>query len=117
MTSMKKIITRPWGNYKILFSNKMCKIKEIKVNPGHRLSYQYHNKRSETWIIIKGLASITLNDEEQEYCSGETVIIPLKAKHRVANNLETELVFIEVQTGDYFGEDDIIRIKDDYGRK
>ena len=98
------------------YSNKMCKIKEIKVNPGHRLSYQYHNKRSETWIIIEGSALVTIDNKSKEYNAGESVVIPLKAKHRVENKSNSLLVFIEVQTGIYFGEDDIIRINDDYGR-
>tara|TARA_B100000963_G_C22605023_1_gene662079 strand:+ start:278 stop:628 length:351 start_codon:yes stop_codon:yes gene_type:complete len=107
---------RPWGSYEVLFSDTHCKIKKIIVNPGHRLSYQYHNKRSETWVIVEGIASVTLNGIEKDYVVGENVIVPLKAKHRVENKLKSKLVFIEVQTGQYFGEDDIVRIQDDYGR-
>ena len=108
---------RPWGRYFVLQDESNYKIKIIEVEPGQRLSYQYHNKRSETWIIIEGSAFVTIDDQSKEYSAGETVVIPLKAKHRVENKSNSLLVFIEVQTGSYFGEDDIIRINDDYGRK
>ena len=88
-----------------------------RIEPGHRLSYQYHNKRSETWIVIEGIAKVTLDDNSKEYKVGEIVLIPLKAKHRIENKGNSLLVFIEVQTGSYFGEDDIVRIEDDYNRK
>lgn len=108
---------RPWGSYFVIENKKSYKIKRIEVEPGQRLSYQYHNKRSETWIIIEGLAIVTIDENVKEYKKGETIIIPTKAKHRVENKNNSLLVFIEVQTGSYFGEDDIIRINDDYGRK
>ena len=107
---------RPWGRYFVLQDESNFKIKRIEVEPGQRLSYQYHNKRSETWIVIKGTALVTINDNIKDYKEGETVIIPLKAKHRVENKSNSLLIFIEVQTGSYFGEDDIIRLNDDYGR-
>lgn len=108
---------RPWGRYFVLQDEFNYKVKRIEVKPGQRLSYQYHNKRSETWIIIEGSALVTINDKSKAYTAGKTVVIPLKAKHRVENKSNSLLVFIEVQTGEYFGEDDIIRINDDYGRK
>ena len=108
---------RPWGRYFVLQDEDNYKVKRIEVDPGRRLSYQYHNKRSETWIIIKGSAIVTIDENVKEYKIGETIIIPKKAKHRVENKNNSLLVFIEVQTGSYFGEDDIIRINDDYGRK
>ncbi len=107
---------RPWGRYFVLQDESNFKIKRIEVEPGQRLSYQYHNKRSETWIVIKGTALVTINNNIKDYKEGETVIIPLKAKHRVENKSNSLLIFIEVQTGSYFGEDDIIRLNDDYGR-
>ena len=107
---------RPWGRYFVLKDEINHKIKRIEVEPGQRLSYQYHNKRSETWIIIEGSALVTIDENSKEYNAGESVIIPLKAKHRVENKSNSLLVFIEVQTGSYFGEDDIIRLNDDYGR-
>jgi len=107
---------RPWGRYFVLQDEANYKLKRIEVEPGQRLSYQYHNKRSETWIIIEGSALVTIDENSKEYNAGESVIIPLKAKHRVENKSNSLLVFIEVQIGSYFGEDDIIRLNDDYGR-
>ncbi|MDA0754326.1 MAG: phosphomannose isomerase type II C-terminal cupin domain [Candidatus Marinimicrobia bacterium] len=109
--------TRPWGNYYVISHEKNYKLKKIEVNPGQKLSYQYHNKRSETWVIISGTATVTINGKVKDYREGETVIIPLKSKHRVENKESRKLVFIEIQTGTYFGEDDIIRIEDKYGRE
>ena len=116
MALLNNLKDRPWGSYEVLFSDSTCKIKKIIVHPGQRLSYQYHNKRSETWVITQGIASVTLNGTEKDYMVGDNVVIPLKTKHRVENKLNSRLVFIEVQTGQYFGEDDIVRIQDDYGR-
>ena len=92
-------------------------MKRIEVDPGGRLSYQYHNKRSEAWTIVKGIGSITLDGKIQDYKEGETILIPKGAKHRIENKTNEMIVFIEVQTGLYFGEDDIVRIEDDYNRK
>jgi|TARA_R100000084_G_scaffold98042_1_gene52108 mannose-6-phosphate isomerase len=108
---------RPWGCYEILHEEKNCKVKRITVKPGERLSYQYHHKRSEVWTIISGIATITLNDKLSSLWYGESITIPHETKHRVENKEREDLVFIEVQTGTYFGEDDIIRIEDDYNRK
>ena len=110
------IYVRPWGKYEILYEGKNCKVKKITVKPGGRLSYQYHFKRSEVWTIVDGVATLTLNDEISHYVYGETIQIPQGTKHRVENKGLDDLVFIEVQHGSYFGEDDIIRIEDDYGR-
>jgi len=108
---------RPWGRYEILFESEICKVKRIIVKPQQRLSYQYHFKRQEAWTIIKGVATITLNDEVKDYKQGSTALIGCKDKHRVENkDPKNDLIFIEVQTGTYFGEDDIIRIEDDYNR-
>jgi mannose-6-phosphate isomerase len=107
---------RPWGRYFVLHDEPNYKLKRIEVEPNQRLSYQYHSKRSEAWTIVAGTAQITINDELFIKEKGETVLISLGAKHRIANNSNELLVFIEVQTGEYFGEDDIIRIEDDYSR-
>lgn len=86
------------------------------VYPGGRLSYQYHHQRAEVWTIVSGVGRITLEGTINDFAAGETAIIPLRAKHRIENSLTTPLIFIEVQYGAYFGEDDIVRIEDDYQR-
>lgn len=107
---------RPWGEYFVLDNENSHKVKKIVVEPGQRLSYQYHKFRSEVWIITSGEALITIDDIEREYKVGDVVIIPKGAKHRIQNKSQSKLVFIEVQLGTYFGEDDIVRIEDDYQR-
>ena len=107
---------RPWGRYDILDEGPTFKAKRITVNPSGRLSYQRHRRRAEHWIIVEGEATVTLDDEILVSVAGETVVIPVLAKHRVENRGTVPLVFIEVQVGDYFGEDDIERFSDDYGR-
>lgn len=107
---------RPWGRFFIIDEQATYKLKRIEVEPGKRLSYQYHKKRSEAWTIIEGKGSITLNDQIKEYSEGETILIPQGTKHRIENNSNEKVVFIEVQTGSYFGEDDIVRLEDDFGR-
>jgi mannose-6-phosphate isomerase len=108
--------SRPWGRYFVLHDEPNYKVKRIEVDLNQRLSYQYHHKRAEAWTIVQGEATVTLDGIDRIYKVGETVIIPLSAKHRVANLGSELLIFIEVQTGDYFGEDDIVRIEDDYSR-
>jgi len=108
---------RPWGRYEILLDADDCKVKRIWVNPGARPSYQYHHKRSETWTIISGAGIVTLDGQEIEVAPGSTVEVPVGIKHRIKNTgASEELVFIEVQHGTYFGEDDIVRVEDDYKR-
>ena len=107
---------RPWGYYEILHDGPNCKVKRILVNPGNRLSYQYHHKRSEVWTIVDGIATMTLDDNISHHIYGETILIPQGTKHRVENKGQDDLIFIEVQHGSYFGEDDIVRIEDDYNR-
>lgn len=108
---------RPWGQYEVLLDAENTKVKRITVNPGGKLSYQYHHSRCEHWIIVTGEAHITLEDYEILKVAGSSVYIPVEARHRVENKQDTPLVFIEVQTGEYFGEDDIVRIEDIYNRK
>ena len=107
---------RPWGRFFVLHNEPNYKLKRIEVDPGGRLSYQYHHKRSEAWTIVEGTGLITLDDQDKEYTIGETVLIPQGVKHRIENKGKQKVVFIEVQTGTYFGEDDIVRIEDDYNR-
>jgi mannose-6-phosphate isomerase len=108
---------RPWGNYEILLDTEYCKVKRIYVKPEQRLSYQYHHKRKEAWTVVSGVARITIDGVTYDHQAGETVLIPLGAKHRMANPSKSEdMILIEVQTGTYFGEDDIIRVEDDYNR-
>ena len=107
---------RPWGRYYVIEDNDNYKIKRIEVNPKERLSYQYHMKRAESWTIIEGQGVVTIDGLEKKVSAGESIKIDKQAKHRILNSGDTLLVFIEVQTGTYFGEDDIVRIKDDYNR-
>ncbi len=106
---------RPWGEYDVLLDADNCKVKRIKVNPRQRLSYQYHFKRSEIWVIVSGTGVVTLNGEDQTVKPGDIITIDTEQRHRISSGAET-LVFIEVQRGTYFGEDDIVRISDDYNR-
>ena len=107
---------RPWGSYDVLEDADTHKVKRITVNPGARLPYQRHARRSEHWFVVTGVAAVTLDGVVLEVPSGYAVDIPSGTSHRVANPLDRPLVFIEVQSGDYFGEDDIERLEDDYGR-
>ena len=107
---------RPWGYYLVLSDEPDHKVKRIVVYPGQRLSLQRHRKRSEHWYVVSGEALVTRNDESIHLKGGQAVDIPLGAWHRVQNPGSGNLVFIEVQTGEYFGEDDIERVEDDYGR-
>jgi len=108
---------RPWGMFEILLDSDYCKVKRITVRPGGRLSYQYHHKRSEVWTIVSGEAYMLLDNKLSLHTYGDTILIPQGTKHRVENKGQVDLVFIEVQHGSYFGEDDIVRIEDDYNRK
>jgi len=107
---------RPWGDYKVLLNDKDHKVKEITVKTGQRLSLQRHQKREEHWFIHKGDALVTINGVEHKLSVGQYIDIPRQCEHRIKNIGEIDLVFIEIQTGDYFGEDDIERIEDDYQR-
>ena len=106
----------PWGTWEVLVDSQYCKVKRIIVKQNMRLSYQKHNHREETWFIVQGTATVILNDKEITIKPGESIFIPKQAAHRVGNFSSEELVFIEIQRGDYFGEDDIIRLQDDFGR-
>ena len=107
---------RPWGSFEILLDTEYCKVKRIIVKPKQRLSYQCHYKRDECWVIVQGEATVTLDDKIHTFIEGQVVQIEYGTKHRVENKTDKDLIFIETQTGTYFGEDDIVRIEDDYGR-
>jgi mannose-6-phosphate isomerase len=107
---------RPWGSYTVLEERGSYKVKRIEISPGKRLSYQRHEKRSEHWVVVEGEAVVTLEGKEIRLSPGQAVDIPRMAAHRVLNPGNGCLTMIEVQRGDYLGEDDIIRLEDDFGR-
>ena len=107
---------RPWGRFDVLDDAEDCKVKRMSVTPGQRLSYQRHDHRAEHWVVVRGRATVTLDGVDLELGPGDAVDIPRGAAHRVANRGDEELVFVEVQLGEYFGEDDVTRLSDDYGR-
>lgn len=108
---------RPWGRFEVIKDTKNFKSKLITVWPGQKLSYQSHKHRAEHWVVVKGKAEVTLDEKVHSLYPGDHIFIPTQAKHRMANPGTEPMEFIEVQTGTYFGEDDIIRYSDDYGRK
>jgi len=108
---------RPWGKYIVIEDCPNYKLKKITVDPGQRISYQYHKKRSESWTITEGSGEVIIDGEKISVNYGDIIKINTGSKHRVINNSSSILEFIEVQTGSYFGEDDIVRIEDDYNRR
>ena len=112
-----KFDQRPWGSFTVLDEGENYKVKRIEVLPGKRLSYQKHRRRAEHWFVVQGTATVTLNDEKILVETDNTIDIKIGDAHRVENPHESEtLIFIEIQRGDYLGEDDIIRLEDDFGR-
>ncbi len=107
---------RPWGSFTVLDEGSNYKVKRIDVLPGKRLSYQKHAQRAEHWAVVQGAAKVTLDDREIIVSPGESIDIPVGASHRVENPGSETLIFIEVQRGSYLGEDDIVRLEDDFGR-
>jgi mannose-6-phosphate isomerase len=107
---------RPWGSWHVVDEAEGYKVKRIHVSPGCRLSYQTHAHRSEHWVVVAGVATCTIDGAVIVASAGHSVDVPLGAKHRLANDADVELVIIEVQRGTYTGEDDIVRLEDDYGR-
>ena len=106
----------PWGRWIVLDEGEQYKVKRIEVHPGMRLSYQRHAKRQEHWQIVCGEGRVTLDGQEIAVRQGEGIEIPLGVVHRIENTGSSPLIFIEVQLGDYLGEDDIVRLEDDYER-
>jgi mannose-6-phosphate isomerase len=107
---------RPWGAWHVLDEGRGYKVKRIEVRPGARLSYQTHGQRAEHWTVVQGTATCLIGGETIELGPGGSVDIDLGVPHRISNTHDQELVLIEIQRGDYLGEDDIVRLEDDYGR-
>lgn len=114
---MEEVVSRPWGTYQTIYRGDTYQVKRIVVLPHQKLSLQSHNHRSEHWLIVEGNGIVTLNEKTIEVLKDDRIYIPVKAIHRMSNETDKEVVFIEVQNGDYLGEDDIIRYEDIYGRK
>jgi len=109
-------VHRPWGSYQAIDSGSRFQVKRIIVKPRGRLSLQMHHHRAEHWIVVRGTARVTIGDETQTVHENESTYIPIGARHRLENPGKIDLELIEVQTGSYLGEDDIVRIEDDYRR-
>ena len=107
---------RPWGGYQVLHVDGLMKVKRIVVTPKGRLSLQYHHKRSEHWFIVQGRGKMEVGDAVWIVEKGDSMNIAVGLKHRIENVGTEDLIFVEVQTGEAFDEDDIVRISDDYGR-
>lgn len=115
-TESPKHEERPWGSFTVLDEADGFKVKRIEVLPGKRLSYQKHSQRAEHWVVVNGTAKVTLDDRDVIVETGNAIDISVGAAHRVENPGQELLVFIEVQRGPYLGEDDIVRLQDDFGR-
>ena len=107
---------RPWGTWEVLDCGENFCVKKIKVIPGGKLSLQLHHHRDEHWIIVEGQAIVTLGDEKLVKNANDAIFIPLETKHRIQNDSDADVVFIEVQAGDSLDENDIVRLEDVYGR-
>ena len=111
-----KFDRRPWGSFTVLDEGNNFKVKRIEVLPGKRLSYQKHAQRTEHWVVVQRTAKVTLDDREIVVPAGEAIDVGIGVAHRVENPGNELLVLIEVQRGGYLGEDDIVRLQDDFGR-
>jgi mannose-6-phosphate isomerase len=116
LTTSPRFDRRPWGTFTVLDEGPDFKVKRIEVLPGKRLSYQKHSQRSEHWVVVQGTAKVTIDDRDTILVPGQAIDIAIGAAHRVENPGDTSLLFIEVQRGTYLGEDDIVRLQDDFGR-
>ena len=108
---------RPWGSWQVLDTGEGWKAKRIDVLPGQRLSYQTHEFRAEHWVVVSGTATCIIEGETVIARPGEFVVVPVGAAHRITNAHDEDLVIVEIQMGSYTGEDDIVRLQDDYGRE
>jgi mannose-6-phosphate isomerase-like protein (cupin superfamily) len=107
---------RPWGRYEVLAEDADHKVKRIVVFPGKRMSLQVHERRSEHWFVVRGSGKVTIGEVSRDLREGDAADIPKGCRHRIQNTGPCDLVFVEVQRGDYLGEDDIRRLEDDFGR-
>ena len=114
--SVHQTVHRPWGSYTVLEDADDCKVKRLTVKPGHVLSLQLHHRRSEHWTVVDGVAKVRIGEREFLLNRNESAYIPMETVHRLENPTDTDIHLIEVQCGDYFGEDDIVRLEDRYGR-
>jgi mannose-6-phosphate isomerase len=113
---MAEQVERPWGSYNVLADEADFKVKKIQVRPGKRLSYQRHSHRAEHWFVVSGTGHVVLDGKVTPVNSGSIADVPKGAAHRIENTGNDDLVFIEVQHGDSFEEEDIVRLEDDFGR-
>ena len=114
---MASIVSKPWGFYQVIEEGEKYKIKRIVINPGGKLSLQNHQHRSEHWVVVKGEAEVTIENNITVLNLNEYIFIPHKAKHRLANNSFEDLIIIEIWYGDNLSEEDIIRFEDIYKRQ
>ena len=117
LTDFHSKVIRPWGFYEVFEESSNFKIKKINIKPGKSISLQKHKYRSEHWVVVKGIALVTLGKDKLKLSKNESIFIKKNQKHKISNNTKDILEIIEVQTGSYLGEDDIIRFEDEYGRK
>ena len=113
---MEDSCRRPWGEFHILADMPHTKVKRLIINPGHRLSLQSHKMRAEHWVVVQGVATVTVDEQTKELSYGQYVFVPRGAKHRIACASSEPVEIIEVQTGESFPEEDIVRYEDDYKR-
>lgn len=110
-------VDKPWGSYEIIHENSFYKVKKIVIKPEKRISLQYHKHRNEHWYIVQGHSLINLDDESLNLKTGDSIDIKKMQYHRIKNiSTAEDLIFIEIQMGEYLGEDDIVRINDDFDR-
>ena len=114
---MRESDERPWGRYEVLEESDGYKVKRLEVKPGARLSLQRHSRRGEHWVVVSGTADVVCGDRTFRLNQGEHIHIPPQTNHRLGNSTDQSLTLIEVQLGDYLGEDDIVRLEDDYKRE
>jgi mannose-6-phosphate isomerase len=114
---LRNMDERPWGRYEVLEEREGYKVKRLEVKPGARLSLQRHSQRAEHWVVVSGTADVVCGDRELQLKQGEHIHIPVETNHRLGNSSDQLLALIEVQLGEYLGEDDIVRLDDDYERK